>query len=124
MPTCCRPSGRRSVLCLGERDVLLVAATGWGKSLVYQVSGAVRGGLTLVISPLLALQQDQLDRLPAELRTRAARLSSAESKARRADVLDRAERGELLFLALAPEQLSLDDPVRGWRGRGRGSSSW
>jgi ATP-dependent DNA helicase RecQ len=107
------PTQRAAVQAvLSATDVLLVAATGAGKSLVYQVSGAVRGELTLVVSPLLALQQDQLDQLPEELRGRAARLSSAESPARRAEVLDRAEQGELLFLALAPEQLASDD-VRG-----------
>ena len=101
-------AGQRRALqaALSGRDVLLVSATGSGKSLVYQVAGLVDGGLTLVVSPLLALQQDQLDRLPDAVRARAARLSSAESESRREDVLTAAESGELSFLALAPEQLA------------------
>jgi ATP-dependent DNA helicase RecQ len=100
--------GQRAALqaALSGRHVLLVSATGSGKSLVYQVAGLVGGGLTLVVSPLLALQQDQLDRLPDGVRARAARLSSAESEARREEVLAAAETGTLSFLALAPEQLA------------------
>jgi len=94
---------------LAGRDLLLVSATGSGKSLVYQATTLVEGGLTLVVSPLLALQQDQLESLPEAVRKRAARLSSAESAARREQVLDAATAGELQFLALAPEQLALDD---------------
>lgn len=96
---------------LQDRDVLLVSATGYGKSLVYQLPTVVRDRLTIVVSPLLALQQDQLDQLPDALRDWAARLSSAESAARNEETLERAERGDLLFLALAPEQLA-DDDVR------------
>src|SRR3954471_3994276 len=94
---------------LGDRDVLLVAATGFGKSLVYQVTGLLSGGLTLVISPLLALQQDQLGELPGRPEVRRARLSSLESAARHTEVLEQARRGELAFLALSPEQLADDD---------------
>ena len=89
------------------RDVLLVAPTGGGKSLAYQLGGLLRAGLTLVVSPLLALQRDQLAHLadlPGEVR--AARLSSEESEARQREVLDRAVAGELDFLFLAPEQLA------------------
>ena len=98
------------------RDVLLVSPTGSGKSLVYQVAGLRTGGLTLVVSPLLALQQDQLDHL-ARLgrRTPAARLSSAESAAEQGDVLDLAAAGDLAFLFLAPEQLEREEVRAGLR---------
>jgi ATP-dependent DNA helicase RecQ len=101
------------------RDVLLVSPTGSGKSLVYQVAGVAAGGLTLVVSPLLALQQDQVEYL-AELgtRTRAARLSSAESDGQQEEVLARAERGELTFLFLAPEQLEREEVRRRLAGVG------
>src|SRR5215207_3659774 len=49
---------------LDGRDVLLVAPTGAGKSLTYQLGGLMLGGPTLVVSPLLALQQDQEQSLP------------------------------------------------------------
>ena len=94
---------------LEGRDVLFVSATGSGKSLTYQVAGVVIDGCTLVVSPLLALQKDQLDGLPEHTGTRGLRLSSSESDAERADALDRALRGEVEFLALSPEQLANDE---------------
>ncbi|WP_228943068.1 RecQ family ATP-dependent DNA helicase [Nocardioides sp. Leaf374] len=98
---------------LEGHDVLLISPTGAGKSLTYQLAGTILERLTLVVSPLLALQQDQVDHLDA-LRgdVRAARLSSAESATRREEVLAAAEAGELDFLFLAPEQLALDDVRR------------
>ena len=87
------------------RDVLLIAPTGGGKSLVYQLAGLQRDGWTLVVSPLLALQVDQVEHLDAA-GVRAARLSSAEGKRRRAEVLSAVEDGALDALLLAPEQLA------------------
>jgi ATP-dependent DNA helicase RecQ len=94
---------------LAGHDVLFVSATGSGKSLAYQVPAVLIEGCTLLVSPLLALQQDQLDSLPEDRRTRGARLSSAESETERREALDRAVRGELEFLAVSPEQLANDE---------------
>jgi ATP-dependent DNA helicase RecQ len=94
---------------LEGRDVLFVSATGSGKSLTYQVAGVVIDGCTLVVSPLLALQKDQLDGLPEHTGTRGVRLSSSESESQRTEALDRALRGEVEFLALSPEQLANDE---------------
>jgi ATP-dependent DNA helicase RecQ len=103
-----------AIAALGRgQDVLVVSPTGSGKSLVYQVAGVAAGGLTLVVSPLLALQQDQVRRLEGlDGAARAARLSSAESAAEQEDVLVRAETGELGFLFLAPEQLAREEVRR------------
>lgn len=90
-------------------DVLLVAPTGAGKSLVYQVAGVASGGCTLVVSPLLALQQDQVGALRDEHGLRAARLSSAETATQREEVLAAAAAGDLDFVLLAPEQLANDE---------------
>jgi ATP-dependent DNA helicase RecQ len=90
-------------------DVLLVSATGSGKSLAYQVPGVLIEGCTLLVSPLLALQQDQLDSLPEDRRTRGARISSAETEAQRRTALEDALRGDLEFLAVSPEQLANDE---------------
>lgn len=95
---------------LEGHDVLLVSPTGSGKSLVYQVAGLMVDGPTIVVSPLLALQQDQIDHIEQSAAgVRAGRVSSAESESARRDVLDAAAAGELGFLFLAPEQLANPD---------------
>ncbi|HEU4338060.1 MAG TPA: RecQ family ATP-dependent DNA helicase [Nocardioides sp.] len=93
---------------LGGRDVLLVAPTGAGKSLAYQLAGLLMDGCTVVVSPLLALQQDQVASLE-EVGLTAARLSSAESEEERDRVLAAARDGDLRFLLLSPEQLANPD---------------
>jgi ATP-dependent DNA helicase RecQ len=96
------------------RDVLLISPTGSGKSLSYQAAGVLIPGITIVVSPLLALQEDQIESLSEESRTEleAARISSAETPAQREAVLDRAAAGELEFVFLAPEQLANDEVHR------------
>ena len=96
---------------LDGHDVLLVSPTGSGKSLVYQVAGAVREGCTLVVSPLLALQQDQIEGIEDDTDLRAVRLSSAETEREREQALAAAAAGEVEYLFLSPEQLA-DDTVR------------
>ncbi|MBA2953000.1 RecQ family ATP-dependent DNA helicase [Nocardioides sp. MAH-18] len=95
---------------LEGHDVLLVSPTGSGKSLVYQVAGLMIDGPTIVVSPLLALQQDQIDHIERSAAgVRAGRVSSAESESARRDVLEAAAAGDLEFLFLAPEQLANPD---------------
>lgn len=95
---------------LDGRDVLLVSPTGSGKSLVYQVAGLLLEGPTVVVSPLLALQHDQMEGLEeSSAGVRAGRISSAESETARQEVLDAAAEGAVEFVFLAPEQLANPD---------------
>ena len=108
------PGQERAVTAALEgSDVLLVSPTGSGKSLVYQLLGVLLDGPTVVVSPLLALQWDQMEDLNATGPvTAAARISSAESERTREAVLRRAGRGDTEFLFLTPEQLAKDDVRR------------
>ena len=87
-----------------SKDVLLVMATGAGKSLCYQLPGIARGGTTLVISPLIALMEDQV----AKLRERGfavERIHSGLDRQQSRQVCIDYLAGKLQFLFIAPERL-------------------
>jgi DNA topoisomerase-3 len=88
------------------RDVLLVMPTGAGKSLCYQLPGLARGGTTLVISPLIALMEDQVARLES-LGLRAARIHSGRPRAESRQVCADYLEGTLDYLFVAPERLGV-----------------
>ncbi len=88
---------------LAGRDTLAVMPTGVGKSAIYQIAGLLVPGPTLVVSPLIALQHDQLEALQA-LGIPAAALNSTLSDKEHEETLG-VLGGELEFLFLAPEQL-------------------
>ncbi len=87
-------------------DVLLVMPTGAGKSLCFQLPGLARKGTTLVISPLIALMDDQTSKLQA-LGIRAERIHSGLERTQSRDICRQYLRGELDFLFIAPERLSV-----------------
>lgn len=87
-------------------DALVLMPTGGGKSLCYQVPSLVRSGTGIVISPLIALMQDQVDALAA-LGVRAAFLNSTQNPEQRRTVENAYRAGELDLLYLAPERLSV-----------------
>jgi len=97
---------------LSGRDALVVLPTGAGKSAVYQVPATLLPGPTVVISPLLALQQDQMAALNerGDPALAAVRISSAESATERRDALAALREGTARFLFVTPEQLA--DPDR------------
>src|SRR5690606_39484203 len=68
----------RSVL--DGHDTRAVMPTGSGKSAIYQIAGIIRSGITIVVSPLIALQRDQVDSLQGERRINAAELNSTLSQ--------------------------------------------
>jgi ATP-dependent DNA helicase RecQ len=89
---------------LAGRDVLSVAPTGSGKSISYWVPAVVEGGLTMVVSPLIALMKDQVDRL-TERGVAATFINSSVERSEQVDRLHRAIAGEYRLLFLAPERL-------------------
>jgi len=89
---------------LDGRDVLSVAPTGSGKSISYWVPAVVDGGLTLVVSPLIALMKDQVDRL-TERGVAATFINSSLERPEQIDRLRRAVAGEYRLLFVAPERL-------------------
>lgn len=88
----------------GGGDALVLMPTGGGKSLCYQVPGLLRSGLTVVVSPLIALMDDQVATLN-ELGLRAAALNSTVDEQGQRDIANSLRRGELDFLYMAPERL-------------------
>ncbi|WP_081681035.1 DNA helicase RecQ [Cellulomonas sp. URHD0024] len=91
-------------------DALVLMPTGGGKSLCYQVPSLVREGTGVVISPLIALMQDQVDALSA-LGVRAGFLNSTQQSHQRRTVEDAYLAGELDLLYLAPERLRVRETV-------------
>lgn len=92
-------------------DTLVVMPTGSGKSAIYQIAAAQIPGTTVVISPLLALQQDQFEALDEPDLGRAALLNSTLKTGERTEVLEDFESGSLEFLFLAPEQFENPDTL-------------
>ena len=90
---------------LAGRDVLAVMPTGSGKSLGYQLPALLLPGLTLVVSPLIALMKDQVDELNRK-GIRAAALHSLASPAERRAAVADARRGALHLLYVAPERFA------------------
>ncbi|SPE22400.1 DNA topoisomerase (fragment) [Candidatus Sulfopaludibacter sp. SbA3] len=85
-------------------DVLLVMPTGSGKSLCYQLPGIARGGTTLVISPLIALMEDQVAKLK-ERNFAVERIHSGRDRASSRQACIDYLNGKLQFLFIAPERL-------------------
>ena len=95
---------------LDGENVMAVMPTGSGKSLCYQLPAIVRPGLTLVVSPLIALMRDQVRALTAA-GVEAGSLNSSNDPAENARVQGLLRRGELRLLYVAPERLSRPDMI-------------
>ena len=95
---------------LAGRDLLMILPTGGGKSLVYQLPTMMMDGITIVISPLIALMQDQVAALKAQ-NIAAAMISSAQSFEEIDDILTQAANNALKFLYLSPERLSSGNTI-------------
>jgi ATP-dependent DNA helicase RecQ len=108
-----RPGQKEAIKAVLEgRDTLVVLPTGSGKSAIYQLAGELIDGPTVVVSPLIALQADQVRSITAQDDLgRAAALNSTLSAAERQQIVDLLLAGDLEFLFLAPEQLARPDTV-------------
>ena len=90
---------------LNRQDALIVMPTGAGKSLIYQLGALLQPrGVTVVVSPLIALMKDQVDALTAR-GIAAAYVNSSQTAGEQREVLDRLRRGDLTLVYAAPERL-------------------
>ncbi len=102
-----RPGQAEAVAAALEgRDTLVVMPTGSGKSICYQLPALMRGDLTLVVSPLVSLMQDQAGALSRIAPGQAAVINGQRRAAENASALERARSGELRLLYVAPERFA------------------
>ena len=105
-----RPGQEEAITAiLAGHDTLVVMPTGSGKSAIYQIAGAIIPGVTVVVSPLIALQQDQVEAITGMDAGGATLVNSALPAADREEALDEFEQGVTEFLFLAPEQFANEE---------------
>ena len=105
-----RPGQREAIeLALAGRDTLVLMSTGAGKSAIYQIAGLLTPGATVVVSPLISLQRDQVDAIRERSAGGAAQLNSTRGAAARERALAELAEHSLEFVFLAPEQLARRD---------------
>lgn len=101
-----RPGQREAIVSLLNHGRLLsIQPTGHGKSLLYQLPTCLLGGMTLVISPLLALMRDQMHHLNARFHIPAAAMNTDQSEEQNEQARQKALAGKIAILFIAPEQL-------------------
>src|ERR1700722_4995730 len=101
------PQGEVISEILNGQDVFVVMPTGGGKSLCYQLPAILRDGVTVVVSPLVALMKDQVDALAARGLS-ATLINSTISGAEQQQRIRRMREGEFKLVYIAPERF------RGW----------
>src|SRR3954453_15510384 len=105
--TAFRPGQEEAVhAALAGRDALVVMPTGAGKSLCYQLPALLRDDLTIVVSPLVSLMQDQVEALGRIAPGRAALVNAQQDAGTNRDVVARARAGEGQLLYIAPARFS------------------
>jgi ATP-dependent DNA helicase RecQ len=105
-----RPGQREAIAAvLSGRDTVAVMSTGSGKSAIYQIAGLLTREATVVVSPLIALQRDQVDNLRERSAGGAAQINSTIREDDREEALAELAADALEFVFLAPEQLANAD---------------
>jgi ATP-dependent DNA helicase RecQ len=92
---------------LADRDALVVMPTGSGKSLCYQLPALMRDDVTLVVSPLVSLMQDQVQALSAVAPGQVELINAQRAGQRNVEAMERAATGEVRLLYVAPERFAL-----------------
>ncbi len=100
--------GQAELVCavLAGRDALGILPTGGGKTVCYQVPALLLGGVTVVVSPLISLMDDQVGRA-RQVGLRAAALTSTLPRAKLRDLLGQCRRGQLDLILVAPERFEV-----------------
>lgn len=105
-----RPGQQEVIKAIVEGDdTLAVMPTGSGKSAIYQIAALLIPGITIVISPLLALQHDQVQAIKEQHIAKAAALNSTISNSQREEIFTELENEQLEFLFLSPEQFNNEE---------------
>lgn len=97
-------------------DILAVMPMGSGKSAIYQISASLLPGPAIVVSPLIALQQDQVEHVEAGGMGGAALVNSTVDEEERRGIFEDLEQGNLKFVFVTPEQLEREGTVRRLKG--------
>lgn len=107
-----RPSQHQAIASILEgKDTLVVMPTGGGKSLCYQAPAVFRGGLTIVVSPLIALMKDQVDSLK-QVGVNAIRIDSTLTPPEKREAAEQIRSGKVRLLFVSPERLANQDFIR------------
>ncbi|MGA8026732.1 MAG: ATP-dependent DNA helicase RecQ [Bryobacteraceae bacterium] len=108
-----RPGQEEAISALlQKKDTLVVMPTGSGKSAIYQIAGLMIEGSVLVISPLIALQKDQVDSINSQnAAADAVAVNSIQRVSETRDALEKIQEGRGKYIFLAPEQLRKQEPV-------------
>ena len=107
-----RPEQKEAIQAvLDGHDTLVVQPTGSGKSAIYQIAGLLIPGATLVVSPLIALQKDQVDSIQEQISADATVVNSMQRVSEVRAVLEKLREGRIEFTFLAPEQLRKQETI-------------
>ena len=107
-----RPSQEAAIASILEgRDTLVIMPTGGGKSLCYQAPAIYRGGMTIVVSPLIALMKDQVDSLK-QVGVNAVRVDSTLTLPEKREISQELRSGNVRLLFVSPERIASPDFVR------------